>query len=55
MGRKRTVRHNKNAKTYKSSNRLVSSDNNNTQSIRNFFTSPQPKEEKNDEDQQIIL
>ena len=57
MGRKRTsgVSHNKNTKTYKFSNMLVSSDDNNTQSIRNFFTSPQPEEEKNDEDQLVFL
>ena len=47
MGRKRTsgASHNKNAKTY----------DNNTQSIRNFFKLPQPEEQENDEDQQVIL
>ena len=39
MGRKRTsgVSHNKNSKTYESSNRSVPSDSQ-TQSIKNFFT-----------------
>ena len=57
MDRKRTsgVSHNKNANIYKYSNRLISSNDNNTQSIKFFFTSPQPEEEKNDEDQQVIL
>ena len=47
--------HNQNAKTYKSSNRSVSSEDDNTQSIRFFFASPQPEEEKNDKDQRAIL
>ena len=44
MGRKRTsdMSHNKNANIYKSSNKSVSSNDNNTQRIRNFYTSPQP-------------
>ena len=44
MGRKRTlgVSHNKNSKTYKSSNISVPSDSQ-TQSIKNFFTVSQPE------------
>ena len=46
MGRKRTsgVSHNKNSKTYKSSNRSIPSDSQ-TQSIKNFFTATQPIED----------
>lgn len=46
MGRKRTsgVSHNKNSKTYKSSNRSVPSDSQ-TQSIKNFFTVSRPEQE----------
>ena len=46
IGRKRTsgVSHNKNSKTYKSSNRSVPLDSQ-TQSIKDFFTATQPIEE----------
>lgn len=33
----------------------MASNDNNTQSIRNVFTSPQPEEQNNDKDQQVIL
>ena len=45
----------KNAKTYKSINRLVLFDDNDIKSIRNFFASCHFEQEKNDEDQQVIL
>ena len=51
MGRKRTsgVSHNKNSKTYKSSNRSVPSDSQ-TQSIKNFFTVSQPDQEHDEQE-----